>query len=80
MIFDAYCMWVLCYRALELHVYSFFTVVLGNAFIIPFVGLPNALGGYDETPEIMSSLLKVRVYVYAMYVIKITLLYWNFRP
>ena len=23
-------------------------------------GLPNALGGYDETPEIMSSHLKVR--------------------
>ncbi len=22
-------------------------------------GLPNALGGYDETPEIMSGLLKV---------------------
>ena len=25
------------------------------------VGLPNALGGYDETPEIMSEHLKVRL-------------------
>ena len=26
------------------------------------LGLPNALGGYDETPEIMSSHLQVHVY------------------
>ena len=26
---------------------------------VPFTGLPNALGGYDETPEVMSFLLKV---------------------
>ena len=30
-----------------------------NTYAFHILGLPNALGGYDETPAIMASLLKV---------------------
>lgn len=30
------------------------------------LGLPNALGGYDETPEIMAGHLKVHACIYAV--------------
>ena len=35
-----------------------------------FPGLPNALGEYDETPEIMASHLKVKYYTQCQNVIQ----------
>ena len=37
---------------------------MSRRFYILCLGLPNALGGYDETPEIMSKHLKVRKLLY----------------
>jgi hypothetical protein len=37
-------------------------------FFLVIAGLPNALGGYDETPEIMAAHLKVRVGMHGKYV------------
>ena len=37
-------------------------MVLNVCYLLLFcLGLPNALGGYDETPDIMASLLKVSI-------------------
>ena len=50
-----------------LHFQSYFRTI--TFFLCcPFAGLPNALGEYDETPEIMSSLLKVRMTYVCVYV------------